>query len=179
MNSITHIIGIDPGLASLGWGVLSIDGYNSPTTTKSNNASKQVNHLGHGIIATSSKDSLEYRLLAIEQAIDAIFSRYDISILVYEQQFFVKNVTSGLQVAHALGVVLLYAAKQGLRVHSFTPKEIKQQITGNASARKDTVGQFVCMQLGLDIIEAHHSADALGAALSYCYKNSAMIRIAL
>lgn len=161
MSKSTYIIGIDPGLASLGWGVLSY--------TK--NERDSVEHIAHGVIETYAKDSLGMRLLHIEQTIDAIFSRYDISILSYEQQFFVKNVTSGLQVAHALGVVLLYAAKQGLEVVSFVPKEIKLQITGSASAKKESVQKFISLQLGLDEVKIHHAADALGAALCHCYKN--------
>lgn len=177
MNKITNVIGIDPGLAFLGWGVLAIeDGVSHRARSKSN---KKVYHLGHGVIETSSKDSLGHRLMHIEQSIDAIFSRYDISVLAFEQQFFVRNVTSGLQVAHALGVILLYAAKQGLSTISFTPKEIKLQVTGSATAKKDTIEKFICQQLNLDMVELHHASDALGAALSYYYQTLNVISNAL
>ena len=168
MNKSMYIIGIDPGLASLGWGILRA----SHTTNAKGLFEKQsIEHVAHGVIETYAKDSLGMRLLHIEQSIDAIFARYDISVLSYEQQFFVKNVTSGLQVAHALGVILLYAAKQGLEVVSFVPKAIKLQMTGSASAKKESVQKFVSMHLGLDEVKIHHAADALGVALCYCYKH--------
>lgn len=176
MNTIvSHVIGIDPGLASLGWGVLAIEKMTPAAASvyRGHDTSK-VYHVGHGVIETSSEESLGNRLLYIEQSIDAIFSRYEIITLSYEKQFFVKNVTSGLNVAHALGVILLYAAKQNIRVTSFTPREIKQMITGKANAPKTTVQKFLCMQLGLDVIDLHHAADALGAALSYYYKHSSI-----
>lgn len=169
MNNSMHILGIDPGLASLGWGVIRIDENNK---NHNSDSCGEISHVAHGVIKTMSTDSLAQRLLFIEQSIDAIFSRYTIYALAYERQFFVKNVTSGMQVANALGVILLYAAKQGLVIESFTPKAIKLQVTGEANAKKDTVEKFLCHLLGMDSIEENHASDALGAAVSFFYKKN-------
>ena len=173
----TYIIGIDPGLAMLGWGVIRVDNnFHIRKSNASASLNSEISYMADGVIETSSKDPLEKRLLKIEQSIDAIFTRYNITALVYEQQFFIKNVTSAMPVAHALGVVLLYAAKLGVKVHSFTPKEIKLQITGSATAKKDTVETFLCRYLGLDTISSNHSSDALGAAVSYFYKQESFLK---
>lgn len=174
MNKEIFVLGIDPGLASMGWGVLRMSTLTNAqkTTTAVLQVQNQyaIEHMAHGVIETSSQEGMGHRLLHIEQFIDSLLARYPVNVLAYEKQFFVKNVTNGLQVAHALGVILLYAAKHAMLVESYTPKEIKLQITGTASAKKESVKKFICMQLGLDEVKLHHSADAMGAALCYAYR---------
>lgn len=153
---MTVVLGVDPGLASLGWGVLSFDG-------------SVVRHHAHGVIETSAGSELSARLLEIEQKFDAVLSRYRPVAMGYEYQFFVKNVTSGLEVAHALGVVLLGCAKRRIGTQGFTPPAIKKQITGNARAQKDSVEKLMCLALNIDKIRPHHASDALAIALVRCY----------
>ena len=154
------IVGIDPGLASLGWGVLSLD---------DNTSSAAIEYRAHGVINTPSDHDLPSRLFTIEQKFDALLSRYSPHALAYEQQFFVRNVTSGLEVAYALGVILLYCAKQNLPIVGYTPTKIKKQITGSAKASKESIEKFICHQLGIDKITPHHASDALATALVLCY----------
>ncbi len=153
------ILGVDPGLASLGWGVLSSSG----------SSSVDIRYKAHGVISTSSTLPLPQRLLEVEQQFIAILARYAPSAFGYEQQFFVKNVTNGLEVAHTLGVLLLTCAKHNIPVQSFTPSNIKKRITGNARASKESVEKFMCMQLNMDIITPHHASDALAVALVRSY----------
>ncbi len=154
------VLGVDPGLASLGWGVISYDW---------NGGAIDIRYKAHGVINTSASLCLPQRLLEIEQKFMAILARYSPFVLGYEQQFFVKNVSSGLEVAHTLGILLLYCAKYNIQAQSFTPSTIKKRITGNARASKESVEKFMCMQLNMDIIKPHHASDALAVALVQCY----------
>ncbi len=152
------IVGVDPGLASLGWGIISIE----------QKTGQDICYHAHGVITTQAKRKISQRLLDIERQFDALLLRYNPFVLAYEKQFFVKNVTSGLEVAHALGVILLTCAKRNIEVYSYTPLQIKKQITGKAQAKKEIVEKLVCLQFGIDVINIHHSSDALAVALTHC-----------
>ncbi len=156
------VIGIDPGLASLGWAVLAYD---------SQRSSESIQYVTHGVIQTSKDLELSQRLLKLDIEFDTIMRRYEIREFAYEHQFFVKNVTSGLPVAHALGVILLYTAKHTIQVSSYTPPEVKKQITGNARSSKETVNKYVCIPLRLNNVTQHHAADALAVAMTHILKS--------
>ncbi len=148
------IVGIDPGLANLGWGCIHV------TET-------ELQHVAHGVIKTHSSDVLAVRLLAIDEKFASIIERYRPDVVSLERQFFVKNVTNGLLVAHVLGLLLIQCARQRIECVEYTPRIIKQTITGQSTSSKKTVESFVAIQLGIEGISIDHCSDALGAAISH------------
>lgn len=148
------VLGIDPGTATLGWGVVrSVRG--------------DMRLVDCGAIRTPAKTPLESRLLTIHTELQALLHRYEPETVAVEQLFFTKNVTTGIAVAHARGVVLLAAAQAGLPIVEFTPMEVKQTITGYGGADKAQMQQMVRLLLGLDEPpRPDDAADAVAVAIA-------------
>ncbi len=146
-------MGIDPGLASLGWGVLEArDG--------------RIRHLGHGIIKTDKDEEMSDRLLSIALAIELLITEWKPSTVGMENLFFWKNVSSAFPVAEARGAIRLTFARSGIEVVDFSPTVIKQSVVGTSRADKSQVQEMVRLLLGLpDIPRPDHAADALAAAI--------------
>ncbi|MCL2800222.1 MAG: crossover junction endodeoxyribonuclease RuvC [Treponema sp.] len=155
-----RILGIDPGLASTGWGVLNdIDG--------------KIVYIDHGTIITKAGCPRAERLFFIFQSIREIIKKYKPSEAAIEILFFGKNVTSAIPVAEARGVISAAVAEKGIPLHEFTPNAIKKGITGSASADKKQIQEMVRIILGLEKApKPDHAADALGAAI--CAVNAAV-----
>lgn len=147
------IIGIDPGLASTGWGLVEARG------------SKLV-HIAHGEIRTAPSEPRSARLLAIFNTVEELLDRHKPAAAAMEALYFAKNITSAFPVAEARGVILLAFARAGLEVTEYSPPVIKQAIVGTGRAEKRQVQEFVKLLLGLKEIPASdHAADALAAAI--------------
>ncbi len=149
------ILGIDPGLASTGYGIIQFDG-------------SRFIHLAHGLIATSAGDPVGQRLLAVHRGIREVLERYRPDAAGIETLYFAKNVHSALPVAQARGVVLLALAELGVPFCEYTPQQIKQAVIGSGRARKAQLQEVLRIILGLDSIpKPEHSADALAAAVCH------------
>lgn len=152
------VLGVDPGLASLGWGVIRSKG-------------GKHTHVDHGVIETPSGWEREKRLLHIHQELCAVIERYRPIQGAVEILFFTKNITSALPVAEARGVAILAMAQKGIKVAEYTPMQIKQALVGIGRADKLQVQEMVKLLLGLaEIPRPDHAADALAAAV--CHLNS-------
>ncbi len=155
------ILGIDPGLASMGWGLVREEG-------------SALRYVAHGCIRTRSSDDAGRRLQAIARALENVIEVYRPSEAGIESLFFAKNATSAMPVAEAKGVALLTLCDAGLKVSEYSPGIIKQRIVGSARAEKNQVQEFVRILLGLDSVpEPDHAADALAAAI--CHAHSRVI----
>ncbi|MCL2264635.1 MAG: crossover junction endodeoxyribonuclease RuvC [Treponema sp.] len=154
-----RILGIDPGLASTGWGVLDdLDG--------------RIKYIDHGVIVTKADSERSCRLLLIFQSIRSIIEKYNPTEAAIEILFFGKNVTSAIPVAEARGVISACVAEKGIPLCEFTPNAIKSGVAGTASADKKQVQEMVKIILGLEKIpKPDHASDALAAAI--CAINSA------
>jgi len=151
------VIGIDPGLAATGWGVVRFDG-------------SRFLHVGHGVVKTDPEMPLPQRLRTIHSAIKKILTRYSPSEAGVEELFFSKNTSSAMQVAHARGVVLLALGERGIPVGCYSPQHVKQAVIGRGRADKDQVQRLVGVVLGLSEVPApDHAADAL--AIAICHAN--------
>lgn len=151
-----RILGVDPGLANTGWGVLDADG-------------SRLVHIDHGTIATEAGTAEQERLFAIFSGVTELVQRYRPSLLGVEALYFAKNRKSAIPVAQARGVVLVAAAKEEVHAESHTPQDIKQALTGNGRAEKHQVQEMVRLLLGIEEIpRPDHAADALAAAIC-CY----------
>jgi len=161
MNS-TRIIGIDPGLASTGWGVLDYTG-------------GKLRYIDHGIIETKAGCPSAQRLLTIMESIRSILDKYQPAKAAVEILYFGKNVSSAIPVAEARGVIFAVLAERGLPVEEFRPNAIKQGVTGVNNADKKQVQEMVRIILGLqETPTPNHAADALGAALCAAYNSRLM-----
>lgn len=155
-----RILGIDPGLASSGWGLVE---------RKDN----RVHYIAHGCIETESQQDHSKRLLLIYKEIKLIIEKFAPKAGAIETLFFSKNVKSAMPVAEARGVLSMAMAEAGLPVFEYSPSTIKISVSGVASADKQQVQEMVRLILGLsEIPRPDHSADALAAAI--CCANTLM-----
>jgi crossover junction endodeoxyribonuclease RuvC len=159
-----RILGIDPGLASTGWGVVdSADG--------------KIKYIDHGTIKTKAGEPRAERLFFILQFIRSIIEKYKPSLAAMETLYFGKNVTSAIPVAEARGVISAAIAEKGMPLFELTPNAIKQGVVGSARADKEQVQEMVRIILGLkENPKPDHAADALGAAI--CAANHAALNAA-
>ena len=149
----TVILGIDPGVARTGYGVVLKKG-------------SSLTALSYGCITTKKETALHLRYLEIYHTVEKIIRKTKPQALALEQLFFAKNVKTALTVSEARGVVLLLAGKHGLPVFEFTPLQVKQALTGFGRADKTQVQKMVKIVLGLqDVPRPDDTADALAIAL--------------
>jgi len=147
------VLGIDPGLASTGWGVLD-------------DVNGSIKYIDHGTIVTKAGCPRADRLFFILQCIRGIIEKYQPTEAAIEILFFGKNVTSAIPVAEARGVISAVLAEKAIPIHEFTPNAIKQGVVGSAVADKKQIQEMVRIILGLDKApKPDHAADALGAAI--------------
>ena len=157
------ILGIDPGLATVGWGVISTDG----TRHKA---------LAYGSLITPAGVALEDRLLQISNETDAILEKYRPDAMAVEELFFNTNITTGIRVAEARGVTLLCGRKHSVPIYEYTPLQVKQAVVGYGRAEKHQVISMVTMLLGLrEPPKPDDTADAL--AIAICHAHTGPSRI--
>jgi len=151
------ILGIDPGLATIGYGVIQAVGDN-------------FKEIDYGVITTSSKSGMLKRLMKIEKEIRKLIKKHKPKIITCEDIFFYKNVKTAFLVGQARGVILLACAKEKVEVKSYTPLQIKLSVVGYGRATKNQVQKMVKNILKLrDIPKSDDAADALAVALTYTF----------
>ncbi len=149
------IIGIDPGLAEIGYSIL----------LKNNNSFSVV---AYDTITTSSDLSDVERLGLLYDEISDVINEYEPRQMAVEELFFNKNVKTAIRVGQARGVLMLAGAKAGLNVNEYTPLEVKQAVVGYGKASKVQVQEMVKALLNLDSIpDSDDAADALAVALCH------------
>ncbi len=152
------ILGIDPGTAISGYGVIQTDRRGNLQT------------LSYGAIRTSSKEKMDKRLLEIYQSVDMLIKEYKPHCVAIEELFFNRNVSTALTVGQARGVIMLAAAYNGVEVAEYTPLQVKQSVTGEGRAPKDQVGFMVRLLLGLtEVPRPDDVADALAVSICHAY----------
>ncbi len=157
-NSQTIILGIDPGIADTGWGVIKTEG-------------NKLACLDYGSVKTSSKLPLADRLEILNLELDKIIKKFKPELIAVEQLFFCKNVKTALTVGHARGVILLTAKQNNIRLCEFTPLQVKQAVSTYGKAEKIQVQKMVKMLLNLkEIPTPDDAADALAVAI--CASNT-------
>jgi len=155
------ILGIDPGTALSGYGVIQSDKRNKLTV------------LGYGAIRTPAHMSIDQRLSLIYDGVVKIIQEYQPQCLAIEELFFNRNVTTALTVGQARGVIILAAAHHQIPVAEYTPLQVKQSVTGMGRAPKTQVGYMVRLLLGLkEVPQPDDVADAL--AVCICHAHNGM-----
>jgi len=151
---LVRILGIDPGTALLGYGVVLV--------------SEPLRALAYGAIRTDAGTPLELRLVQLYQELDQLIATWNPQVVVLEQLFFARNVTTALAVGQARGVVLLLCGQRGLPVVEYTPAQVKQAVGGYGRAGKRQMQEMVRLLLGLpEIPQPDDAADALALALCH------------
>jgi len=151
---MTRILGIDPGFGRVGWGIIE------------ENKKNEWCAVAYGCIETFSKKTFVDRLAEIHYDLDKVIKKYKPTRLAVEELFFAKNVTTGIQVAQARGVIILTGVENGLEIDEFTPLQVKQAITGYGRAEKAQMQKMVAVTLGIKgKIKSDDAADALAIAL--------------
>ena len=148
-------MGIDPGLANTGYGIISF-------------SSNRFKMLSYGAITTEAKELHGYRLLHIYDEVVSLIKEYRPTEAGIETLYFAKNVTSALSVSEARGVVMLALfSEHVVNVGEYTPNTIKKAVTGIAQATKEQVQEATRLLLGLSKKPTpNHAADALAAAIA-------------
>lgn len=157
-----RIIGIDPGIATTGYGILDSDGQKSAM-------------LSFGCVTTDAALAAPERLELIYQGLREIVETYTPDVMAVEKLFFARNSNSAMQVGEARGVVLLTGRLAGLPVFEYTPLQVKQSVVGYGRAEKQQVQHMVKVLLGLPKIpRPDDAADALAIALCHAHAGSTM-----
>lgn len=148
------ILGLDPGLADTGYGLIAKQGIETKIIT-------------YGSIKTSSKEDFIKRLKNIHQELVKIIKKHKPHVVAVEQLFFCKNIKTALLVGQARGVCLMTIAEQKLPIYEYTPLQVKQALTSYGKADKHQVGQMVKILLNLkDVPKPDDAADALAVAIT-------------
>ncbi len=154
-----RILGIDPGYAIVGYGVVDTNGF-------------KFSPVGFGAITTPAKTPFETRLKAIFDDLCEIIDKYKPEELAIERLYFNTNTTTAIDVAEARGVIILAAHLKGLKINEYTPLQVKQAVTGYGKAEKHQVMEMVKNLLSLKTVpKPDDTADAL--ALALCHGHSA------
>lgn len=147
------ILGIDPGLATVGYGVIEASG-----------AARF--HVAHGVVRTPPGMPAPERLKLVDDGIAAVLKRYHPELVAVEELFFSSNVSTAISVAEARGVLLLAAGRAGCRVVEYSPNRVKQAVTASGRAEKPAMMEMVRVLLNLESVpRPDDAADALAIAL--------------
>ena len=159
-----RILGIDPGFAIVGWGVIEYE-------------ASRFRVVGYGSIQTPAGMKLEDRLAAVYKELVEIIDKFTPDAMAVEELFFNTNLKTGIKVAQARGVILLAAVNKGIELAEYTPLQVKQAVTGYGRAEKNQVITMVTMLLGLaKPPKPDDTADAL--AIAVCHAHSGTSRLA-
>ncbi len=151
------ILGIDPGLAIVGWGAVEYSG-------------SHFKVLGYGAIETPAGTPTEERLSMIFDGIRTLIETYHPDDMAVEELFFNTNITTGIRVAEARGVIIMCANKLGVKISEYTPLQVKQAVVGFGRAEKKQVITMVTMLLGLKKPpKPDDTADALAIAICHAH----------
>jgi crossover junction endodeoxyribonuclease RuvC len=153
MNSV-RILGLDPGLGRMGWGVID-------------SAGTKLGHVAHGVIVTKPTESLGLRLLALYNEVARIILQYQPGAIAVEMAFVAKDPSAALKLGHARAVALLAAAQAGLDIAEYAPNAIKKSVVGVGHAEKTQVQAMVNRLLPACKVDQADAADALAAAIAH------------
>lgn len=150
-----RILGIDPGIGICGFGLIE-------TSSRA-----EARALDYGAVTTTVDAPMPERLKELYESLKLVFEQTKPEVVAVEKLFFAKNITTGIAVAEARGVILLVAEQYGAKIREYTPNEIKKALTGYGSATKTQMEEMARVQLGLKVKpKPDDAADALAAAVT-------------
>ena len=159
-----RVLGIDPGLRALGWGVIEVDG-------------SRMRHVANGV-CRSEGDDLAARLLSLFEQLSDIVARYEPDTAAVEQTFVNKDSAGSLKLGQARGIAMLVPARAGLAVGEYAPNTVKKAVVGVGHADKGQVKYMVSLQLPGAQIAGPDAADALAIAICHAHYAQSTGRVA-
>lgn len=150
------ILGLDPGLGSTGWGLIRADG-------------NRLSHLGNGHLKTKTSDRLPERLADLATQLEALIAEHRPEAAAVEEVFVNKNPQSTLKLGQARGVILMVAARSGIRVGEYAARLVKKAVVGTGGAEKPQVHAMVGRILPGAKITGPDAADALAVAITHAH----------
>lgn len=159
-----RVLGIDPGLRNMGWGVIEVNG-------------SRIAHVANGICRTA-KGELADRLLSLHDQLQAVIDRYVPDTAAVEQTFVNKDGVATLKLGQARAIALLVPAKAGLSIGEYAPNAVKKTVVGVGHAAKQQIDHMVRLQLPGVQIEGPDAADALAIALCHAHHSQSAGRLA-
>ena len=163
--STVRILGLDPGLARMGWGVVEMTG-------------TRLVHVGHGVLTSDPKTDLGYRLMALHEGLAIVIATMRPAAIAVEQAFVHKDPSAALKLGHARAVALLAAAQAGLVIAEYTPNHVKKCVVGAGHAGKEQVMAMVRRLLPTANVDQSDAADALACAITHAHLSGTRARIA-
>lgn len=159
-----RILGIDPGIATIGFGVLDFEG-------------REYKLQNCGVITTPAHNSLSSRLEQIYDDMLQLLELFKPDAVSIEELFFNTNITTGIAVAHGRGVILLACRKAGVRVYEYTPLQVKQAVVGYGRAEKKQVQLMTKTILNLEKMpKLDDTSDALAIAVCHAHTGCSRLR---
>ncbi len=151
------VLGIDPGTALIGFGLVSKEG-------------GKLTAVEHGVIRTPAGMELALRLVQISESVKELLQRYQPDAVAVEELFFHRNVKTFSSVSQARGALILTVAQLGIKVFEYTPLQVKQAVVGYGKAEKDQVQKMVKSILKMDkVVRPDDAADALAIAICHIH----------
>lgn len=150
------ILGLDPGLACTGWGVIAAEG-------------NRLRHVANGQVRTDPKHPLPQRLVRLDQALEEVIAAHHPEAAAVEEVFLNENPQSTMKLGHARGVILLAAARGGLDVGEYAARLVKKAVVGTGGAEKAQVHAMVARLLPGTKIAGADAADALAVAITHAH----------
>jgi crossover junction endodeoxyribonuclease RuvC len=164
MGVTIRILGLDPGLSAMGWGVIDVAG-------------SRLTHVAHGVIATKPSIGLGARLMALHRELAAVIALHMPSSIAVEQAFVARDPQAALKIGHARAVALLAAAQAGLEIAEYAPNHIKKSVVGAGHAGKEQVQFMVKRLLPVCGVTQADAADALACAIAHAHLSTTRARI--
>ncbi|MBR4710444.1 MAG: crossover junction endodeoxyribonuclease RuvC [Clostridia bacterium] len=150
------VLGIDPGYALMGWGVVESE-------------KSRMRLVNYGCIETFAGTPMQHRLRTLYQGVRDLVTIYRPDDVAFEELFFAHNVTTALMVGAARGAAIIAASEYTERLYEYTPGQIKQAVTGNGSAKKTDVQQMVRFLMRMqELPKPDDAADAIACAITHC-----------
>ena len=158
-----RILGIDPGLATVGFSIVDVE-------------KSRMRLVTCGVISTPAHTSLSSRLDRIFEDMNELISSFSPDVMSIEELFFNTNITTGIAVAHARGVILLSAYRAGVQVFEYTPLQVKQAVVGYGRAEKNQVIDMVRRILALPAApKPDDAADAVALAICHARSSTSLL----
>jgi crossover junction endodeoxyribonuclease RuvC len=164
MQGTIRILGLDPGLSAMGWGVIAVSG-------------SRLAHVAHGVIATKPAAGLGMRLMELHRVLSIVIAEHGPTAIAVEQAFVAKDASAALKLGHARAVALLAAAQAGLEIAEYAPNQIKKCVVGAGHAGKEQVQFMVKRLLPACGVTQADAADALAAAIAHAHLSTTRARI--
>lgn len=156
MSGTIRILGLDPGLSAMGWGIIDVAG-------------TRLAHVAHGVIATRPSVGLAFRLMALHRELSAVIAAHGPAAIAVEQAFVARDPSAALKLGHARAIALLAGAEAGLEVAEYAPNHIKKCVVGAGHAAKEQVQFMVARLLPTARVTQADAADALAAAIAHAH----------